>query len=211
MGKWVMLLSFVIYLIIDILLFLFIPNGTLIFLATLIYIFWWTCFKEKTHYLLIPLLFFAVGFIFVALPILIMTGISRDVQFLYNMYNLIYPNGFDYVWSNHPPEIIVTTMAITVSLILFTKLMLSIVKHFWKVASKFNFLLSLSRLLTYIMFFYVLINLIPALIGSDVLEWFRSVFALSLFYDIMFVWLPFIVIYFLIEYIVDRYVRGKIE
>ena len=207
MGKTLGLLSFVIYLLITIGLFYVIPNGVLLTIATLPYILWWIGFKTKAHYLLIPLVLFLFAFLFIVLPIIDLTG--GHIAFFSNMYDLIYPSGFSYAWYQQTPAIIMISISLTVSFILFVKLMLWIIKNINRKISKFNWVLALSQFLIWILFIYTIMNLIPALLGEGILESYREFFAVSIFYDIFFVWIPFLVIYFLIEYLIDRWVFGK--
>jgi hypothetical protein len=208
MGKLWYLLSFAFILAIDIILFYFVPNGILITLATMIYVLWWIGFKEKTQYLLIPIVVLVVAFVFVALPVLHYTGFNEDVAFFANMYSLIYPSGFSYSWQTQTPEIIMETLALTISFILATKLVIWMIGQFYRKISKKNFVVALSRFLTYILIFYTFMNLFPALLGDSFLESYRSFFALSLFYDIMFVWIPFVIIFFFIDFLIYHFRGG---
>jgi hypothetical protein len=204
MGKWWSLGSLIIVMLIDIGLFYYIPNSLLLLFATFPYLAWWIGFSTKAHYLLLPLALLIIIFVFFAIPILNFTGIAEDILFFENMYNAIYPGGFTYAWSQQPPTALTDTLIIIVSFILWIKIMLWIINRIFRTVSKFNFMLALSALVSYMLFFQTLFGLLPALLGQGVYEWFQNVFVLGLFYDIYFVWFPFVVWFFILDWLINR-------
>lgn len=205
MNKWWYVISLTLILFITFILFFYIPNGVLLTVATIPYIIWWLTFKEKTHYLLIPVALFLFIFILIILPVLEFSGFMEEVAFLSNIFLLLYPSGYQYSWSQQVPNIIMTSLMMTIGIILFIKLMIWVLRNLSKSVSKTNMLLALSRFLMYILFIYFFLGLIPAIIGQDTFSWFFSFFATSLFYEIFFIWLPFVVMYFFLEWLVLKF------
>jgi hypothetical protein len=206
MGKILSVFLTVIILMINVALFYYVPNGLLITFAMFPYLIWWITFKEKTPMVAIPILLFLFIFMFIVVPVAF--TFNQDIIFFQNMYDIIYPGGFSYTWSQQVPEFMVYSMTITVSLILFTKMIIWILKHISRSFSKKNIALGYSRLLFYVGLIYTILGLLPALLGEDVLIWFRDFFVTSIFYDIFFIWMPFVALFFLFDYIQSA-LRGK--
>ena len=134
---------------------------------------------------------------------------AENLTFFADLYANLFPNGYSYSWSQALPEAFWLTLGIMLALILWSKLLLYIIHRIARKVSKTNYLLAMSRLLIYVIFFYTLVNIFSLLFFTDIFAWFRTNVALSLVYDVLFVWLPFLIIYWFVEWVIVRVIRGK--
>lgn len=209
MSKWWSIGIIIGVFLIDIALFYYVPNGLLITLATLPYIFWWTMFSKKSHLLFIPIVFLVIIFVFFVLPFLDPAAAGNDIIFFVRMYQLIYPGGWSYAWVQLQPSYLMESLLIVVGFVFWVKFVFYVGNKLSKKISKKNFMLMLSQAITTVLLIYTLLNLIPCLFPDNrVFLWFKDFFATSIFYDICFVWFPFVVLYFMLEWVINE-VTGR--
>lgn len=205
MSKWWSIGIIVMSLLVVSILYYYVSNGLLLTICTLPYILWWGIKSRKMQYLAIPVITIVVLLVIFLIPLINVSEASEDITFFYRMYQLIYPMGWNYTWKEFTPSELGTLIGIVICLILWIKVLLYFGKKINRKLRKTNFMLFLSMAITYLLFCYSLINLIPSLFpNEDFFMAFKDFFVTSLIYDILFVWIPFIVMFFIVEAIIKE-------
>jgi hypothetical protein len=148
--------------------------------------------------------FYIVGFLFIVSIVFALPYYGEIATLgsnIWRLYQNIYPHGFFFSWIQHVPAFFWTALSWTVSLLLFCKICLWIVEQWAHKQNRYNIAVFFSHCFAIVFIVYILISLIPSLLFNvDLLAWFRTNEYLSLFYDIFFVWLPFLVTLFILDY-----------
>lgn len=204
MRNKIVLCSIVIFL--DLLAFFLCPNSILIFLCQLPFNLWqiWTF---KKHYVATGILLLIFSFVvFVALP-----PIGRVVSRLtplYEFYQAIYPKSFFYRWIDDPPTFVYLSLPISFLTLLVIEVLFWIISRVFRVGHTKNQMLIFSSFFAFISVIYTIFAYLSIIFPflNIVLE--QYILA-TVVYDILFKWLPFVCFYFVLRYLINRFILGK--
>jgi len=191
--------------VITIVLFLFVPNSILMYIAILPYSIWatWHLKKWKIGWYIFGIIIFIIAtFSIVILPI---------IQYFYSYYTIlndflgaIFPSSFKYRWIDDPPNYIYINLSIIFVLILFIECLFWFARLLNKnIQNKKAQMLVMSSFLGWISFIYIVFSYIAILIPG-LMNWFESYIIYTIVYDFFFKLLPFMVIYFIIRYLLKQ-------
>ena len=207
---YILLSSFVITFI----LFWLVPNGTLISWCCLIIVSIQIIFNifrdhKRKHWkkYLILLLIVISGLLFL-LMFLLLPQVMNALFSFQNIYTMISPQGFSYAWASHFPAELGAGLFSVFFAIIIIKLAIRLFGNGeQRLVQYINYIFAI---LSDGYFIISLILWIPNLIGLDVSSWFFNILSVAIIYDIPFVWIPFVLIFFLISNIRKRKVPQRI-
>lgn len=189
---------YTILILIDIVLFFYVPTGIMLFVATMpaaIYSVWH--FKKWMIALTFFLIIMLAG-IFVILPIVIQ--VATEASAIYDFYMAIFPESYFYRWVDDPPEFIYMTLAFTILFLLLVEAIFWIFKKVFKIKMSKNQMYVFSIFLSAIAIVYTIFAYI-GLLYSPLLTFIDAYVASTLVHDFLFKWIPFVTVFFILKYI----------